>query len=86
MMTADRNVVLKRFWISLPRWAKLMVLALGILIATAWCAMGLALAIVLYDSPLGCPPTTGCHARKASDCSASWLSGWQASNHEPCDK
>jgi hypothetical protein len=77
---------LNRIWISLPLSIKAATVVLGILIAMAWCIVAVALGIVLYESPMGCPPTTGCEGLKTTHCSASGSFGWHAANRNSCDE
>jgi hypothetical protein len=73
-----------RIWHSLPQWARAAVLALGSLLAVAWAVVAMTLGILLYNSPLRCPPTVGC--TEHTTCSASDGFLWTGRNSEQCEK
>jgi hypothetical protein len=75
---------LVRVWRCLPLWTKVIALALGTLTTAIRVVAAVALALLLYDSLLGCPPTMGCaegSARSTIDPLA-----WRSVNREPCEK
>jgi hypothetical protein len=73
-----------RIWRGLPQWARVLVLALGCLLAVAWAVVAMTLGILLYNSPLRCPPTVGC--TEHTTCSATDGLLWTGRNSEQCEK
>jgi len=73
-----------RIWRSLPQWARVLAFALGSLLAIAWAVVAVTLGILLYDSPLRCPPTVGC--TEPTTCSASDGFLWTGRNRAQCEK
>ena len=73
----------KRIWRGLPLCAKAVAVAFGIVALTAWVIVGATLAVALYESPLGCPPTMGCHTIESTDCDSLFTT--RATN-STCDK
>jgi hypothetical protein len=55
-------------WDFLPYWRKVVPLVLGVLFATAWSVLAVALIFALYSSPLRCPPAMGCEAPETTAC------------------
>ena len=73
-----------RIWLGLPQWARVTVLTLGSLLAVAWAVVAVTLGILLYNSPLRCPPTVGC--TEHITCSAGDGFVWTGRNREQCEK
>ncbi len=61
----------RQCWGRLAKWQRRLLIVVAVLVCSAWIGIGSILLVVLFDSPLGCPPTMGCAERTASDCS-SW--------------
>jgi hypothetical protein len=57
-------------------WTKVIALALGTLTTAIWVVAAVALALLLYDSPVGCPPTMGC--AESSACSTIDTLAWRS--------
>lgn len=73
-----------RIWHGLPQWARVIVLTLGSLLAVAWAVVAVTLSILLYNSPLRCPPTMGCTEHRTCSASAGFLRTGR--NREQCEK
>ena len=75
----------RRVWDFLPYWGKVVALVLGVLFATAWSVLAVALIFALYSSPLRCPPTMGCEAPKTTACGGLGTLAWRDTNSS-CDR
>jgi hypothetical protein len=75
---------LMRCWRLLTIWQRRLLIVVAALVGTAWIGIGSIGLLVLLGSPLGCPPTTGCRERKATDCS-SWNTFMEPTSDRSCD-
>lgn len=70
-------------WRRLGTWPRRVLIFVGLTVAVAWMTVALFLFSVFANSPMQCPPTTGCPERKAGVCS-SWA-GWSATSQVQCE-
>ena len=75
---------LRQCWRRLAKWQRRLLMVVAVLVCSAWVGIGSIALLVLFDSPLGCPPTMGCPEHKAVDCS-SWNAFMQPASDRSCD-
>ena len=60
---------LRQCWRRLAKWQRRLLMVVAVLVCSAWVGIGCVVLLVLFDSPLGCPPTMGCPEPTTWNCS-----------------